>query len=244
MQLWNASFSDTAINLAIDQWLLDWRDQSADAGEVLRLWENPRLAVVLGRGSQYLSEVLAGNCAANGVSIYRRSSGGASVVIGPGCLMYSLVLDWRLRPELKKIDAAHALVASRMAGAINREFGLDVKPAGICDLALNGKKVSGNAVRCQRHCMLYHGTLLYRFPLDVVESMLGTPPRQPDYRRDRAHRDFIDNMPVDGNRLQRAVATAWVDEPEGNVAPPPLDWPAIEEMVHQRYGNEAWTRRI
>ena len=48
----------------------------------------------------------------------RRTSGGATIVTGPGCLMYALVLSYDLRPELRSIDAAHRFVFTRLATAL------------------------------------------------------------------------------------------------------------------------------
>ncbi len=42
----------------------------------------------------------AGRLPELGIPVLRRASGGAAIVIGPGCLMYALVLSYELRPSL------------------------------------------------------------------------------------------------------------------------------------------------
>ena len=49
------------------------------------------------------------------IPILRRSSGGAAIVAGPGCLMYAVVLSYEARPELRDISRAHAFVLDRLA---------------------------------------------------------------------------------------------------------------------------------
>jgi len=96
-----------AENLALDESLLD----AAEAGEidtgVLRLWESPTYCVVLGRSSSAAIEVHLEACHQDCVPVLRRSSGGGTILAGPGCLMYALVLSFQDYPQLQAIDQAH-----------------------------------------------------------------------------------------------------------------------------------------
>ena len=44
--------------------------------------------------------------------------------------------------------------------------------------------------------LLYHGTVLYDFNLELIDECLTMPPRVPDYRASRDHRDFVTNLPL------------------------------------------------
>ena len=57
-------------------------------------------------------------CDANQIEIIRRCSGGQTIVTGPGCLMYAVLLDYRRRPELRMLDRAHEFVIGKMKTAI------------------------------------------------------------------------------------------------------------------------------
>lgn len=228
----------TVQNLALDEWLLHRCDSSNVPVEVLRLWENPVHAVILGRSSKVMDEVNQEFCRAHNIEYLRRSSGGASVVIGPGCLMYAVVLDYRIRPELKMLDQAHQYVMQKMLNAI-QQCGVNVRFQGTCDLTLDGRKFSGNSLRCQRNSFLYHGTLLYDFDLNLVQQCLGTPPRQPEYREGRSHQDFVTNLPVSKEQLVTALVSSWnAHEDPANI---PMD--QIETLVREKYGQQAWTHK-
>ena len=90
-----------AENLALDESLLDEAEAAARPLETLRLWEARQHGVVVGRSSRVAAEVRSEVCRDLGMPVLRRISGGAAVVIGPGCLMYGLVLSLRLRPQLR-----------------------------------------------------------------------------------------------------------------------------------------------
>src|SRR5438309_2011186 len=86
-------------NLALDEALLLEAEQG-DRGEVLRLWEWPTPAVVLGSGCRLADDVNEPACAADGIPIARRASGGGTVLLGAGCLLYSVVFSYERSPAL------------------------------------------------------------------------------------------------------------------------------------------------
>lgn len=239
MQHFLESFSDTAANLACDDWLLQQCDSSESPCEVLRIWENPELAAILGRSSKTAVEINTAYCQQNGIPAFRRCSGGASVMIGPGCLMYAVVLDYRLRPHLKMLDRAHAYVMEKMQTAL-AACGIVTQFLGTCDLTVDSRKFSGNSLRCQRNSFLYHGTLLYDFDLALLQQCLGIPPRQPDYRAGRGHQEFVTNLAVDRAKLTAALLEAWNPS-----SPYPVnDLKAIDSLAASKYRDAAWNNKL
>ena len=238
MRYLNLTLATPAENLALDEALLDEAEHASEPVETLRLWEPAEPMVVVGRSSPIDAEVHREACGRRGVPILRRSSGGAAVVAGPGCLMYALVLSYRLRPELRMIDRAHRFVLDTAASAL-RPLAPDVHCRGISDLAVGEVKFSGNSVRCKREHFLYHGTMLYDFPLELIGDCLKMPDRQPDYRKGRPHEAFVRNLPVAGEEIGKALVSAW------NAVEPCVDWPQdrTDRLVAEQYGRRAWNER-
>jgi len=227
-----------AENLALDEALLGEAESAAQPRETLRLWEARQHAVVVGRSSRVAVEVRPNVCRELRAPVLRRISGGAAVVVGPGCLMYALVLSLRLRPQLRWIDRAHAYVLGTIAAAL-QPLVPGLTHRGICDLAIGEKKVSGNSVRCKREHLLYHGTLLYGFPLEIIGRCLAMPPRQPDYRQARPHEAFLANLPLDAATLRRTLRIAWA------ASEPCVDWPheATGRLVAEKYSRPEWNEQ-
>jgi lipoate-protein ligase A len=225
-------------NVALDEALLETAEAGAEPSEVLRLWEPQEMVVVVGRSSQVPVEVDVAACRADGVTILRRTSGGLSIVAGPGCLMYSLVLSYERRPHLRSLDTAHRFVLNTLIGGLER-FSTDIACQGTSDLALRNRKFSGNSVRCKRNHLLYHGTLLYDFPLAVISRYLAQPPRAPDYRQGRSHDAFVTNLPADAASLRAALKSAW----QAGVSSD--DWPRaqVAELVAEKYSRPDWNFR-
>ncbi len=239
MQLLDLTLDTPAENLALDEALLLSAEAAGEPQEVLRLWESRDTFVVVGSSSRIAAEVRLDRCRAAGVPVLRRSSGGAAIVTGPGCLMYSVVLSYEHRPELKAIDRAHRFVLDSLITAL-QPLTPDVSCRGTSDLTLYDRKFSGNSLRCKRTHLLYHGTLLYNFPLDRLESYLATPPRQPAYRAARPHTDFVSNLPLTANQLRTAISTAFA------ATAPAAAWPhrLTAELASEKFNSAEWTNRL
>jgi lipoate-protein ligase A len=235
MDLFDLTLPTPEENLALDEALLERAEESESPREMLRTWETSEPFVVLGRSSQATREVNLEVCRQRGIRVLRRTSGGASVVVAPGSLMYAVVLSYERRPALHSLDEAHRLVLQTMLKAI-RPLVADAAHCGTSDLALGTQKFSGNSVRCKRRSLLYHGTLLYAMDLSLVGECLAMPPRQPDYRQNRGHAEFVANLPIDAAALRKALITAWQAEPTKN------DWPRerVRQLVQERYGRKEW----
>src|SRR5262249_59149077 len=93
--------------------------EGGPGGEVLRVWEWPAPAVVLGGGSRLAQDVDETACRADGVPILRRASGGGTVLLGRGCLLYSLVLSYQRSPELNDLTSSYASLLERVREALS-----------------------------------------------------------------------------------------------------------------------------
>lgn len=194
-------------NLALDEALMDWCEEGLGT-EVLRFWEAPQYFVVLGYSSKIESEVKLGSCRRAGVPVFRRASGGGTVLQGPGCLSYSLVLNIPERGPLAGIRSATCHIMNLHREALN-PLAPGIKVCGTSDLTVGERKFSGNAQRRKRRAFLFHGTFLLDFDLARVQELLEHPGRRPDYRADRSHADFLTNLRVPAARVKQQLKAAW-----------------------------------
>ncbi len=239
MFLLELTLPTAAENLALDEALLDAAEAGEIEGEVLRLWEPAAACVVVGSSSRVANEVHLDHCRARNIPVLRRCSGGAAIVAGPGCLMYSLVLDLQQRPYARAVDQAHRLVLGRLAGVF-RPHAPGLSCRGTSDLALGDRKFSGNSLRMRRERLLYHGTLLYAFDLGLVTACLKTPPRMPEYREGRTHAAFLTNLPLARGQIAKLLSEAWSAQDALE------NWPhaRTEALVQEKYSQAVWNLRF
>jgi lipoate-protein ligase A len=223
-------------NLALDEALL--LEAEAGAAPLLRLWTWPTPAVVLGAAGIIADDVHDAACARDSVPLARRGSGGGTVLLGSGCLIFSLVLDMTEVAELQHISPSYRFILGQAAAAL-APLHPGIELAGISDLAACGRKFCGNAQQRKRRCLLHHGTILHDFDLALPERYLKLPPRQPAYRNKRSHREFLMNLPLAPALIRDRLRSAWrADQPRS-------DWPAreVEQLVAEKYAADDWIRR-
>src|ERR1700761_6229756 len=115
MEFLDLSFSTPAENLACDEALLDWREENGGNG-ILRFWESQETFVVVGYANKIQAEVDVVNCEKAKIPIFRRCSGGGTVLQGAGCLNYALILQMTENSPLSEISSANKYIMD-----LNRE---------------------------------------------------------------------------------------------------------------------------
>ena len=121
MKLLDLTFPSPAENLACDEALLDWCEAD-DGEEILRFWESPKTFAVVGYANKVAAEVNVAACKAKGIPIFRRCSGGGTVLQGAGCLNYALILQIAENSPLANISSANQFIMEQNRAAIESEF--------------------------------------------------------------------------------------------------------------------------
>jgi lipoate-protein ligase A len=231
-------------NLALDEALLDWAESGHCPGGLIRFWESPQYFVVLGFSNRASTETVGDRCLEDGIPVLRRISGGGTVLQGPGCLNYHLVLPINFHPDLSSVTSTNRFIMERIAGGLSDETGRPVTVEGYTDLVHQGRKFSGNAQRRKRHFLAFHGTILYNFELSLIDQYLQFPSLIPDYRGSRPHLDFVGNFPSEPGDLIRILRECW--DAGDAVQPWELAEPLAmaEDLARSKYSSDSWNNRV
>jgi lipoate-protein ligase A len=239
MKYLDVTFPDAAQNIACDEALLELFERTDGEAELLRLWQPDTYFIVLGHGNKWRDEVEASACAAEGIAVLRRCSGGGTVMQGPGCLNYSLILRQNNFAGAS-IRSAFDFVLERHRSSLEPLVGAPVSIRGISDLAIGERKFSGNAQYRKRRYVLVHGTFLLDFDLPSMEKFLKIPTNQPEYRCQRRHEDFLINLEIPVATLRQALRSCWGAESEFCEMPSQT----IEQLLHCRYRRTDWNQKF
>ncbi len=232
---YDCTLATTVDNLALDEALLAQVDADP-AAACLRFWEAQEYCVVLGRSNRIETEVDIACCDAEAIPILRRASGGGTVLIGPGCLCYTLALPLTADLRATGVSRVTTLVMERLAAGLGTVLP-KVVVRGTSDLVWSDRKFSGNAQRWLRNSFVHQGTILYNFDLSRLNRCLSHPAREPDYRQLRTHPDFVGNVPVKPDSLCNILAQVW------KAAAGEFPTTVIEhahQIAESRYGSRDW----
>jgi lipoate-protein ligase A len=235
MKLLELTLPSPAENLAADEALLE-AAETGTGSEALRFWEPHGHFVVTGYANKVAMEVNAAACAARGIPIFRRCSGGGTVVQGSGCLNYALILRITADGPLHNIGVANQFIMRQNRAALESVLDRPVAIRGHTDLAISDRKFSGNSQRRQRAFLLFHGTFLLDFNLALINELLPLPSKQPAYRESRSHDGFLINLNVSANKVKAALKRAW--KTEETLENPPLE--QITALAREKYATREW----
>jgi lipoate-protein ligase A len=222
---------DPAVNLALEEALV----RAVPPGPLLRIWQN-EACVVLGRGQRPEREANLAACAAAGVPVLRRASGGGAVYHDLGNLNITMAVPgW--------VPGLTGDMATLVAGVLR---GLGLAPVVTTRGVFAGPvKLSGLAGHLTRAATLAHATLLVTTPAARVRAFLAPAPpdRHPlDSRRSPVLplRELVPGMSVESARS--AVLAAAVQR-YGPLVPRPAAAAEIcwqRRLMAQRYGSGTW----
>ena len=234
LRLLDLSYASPSENLACDEALLD--ELESGVGEpTLRFWESPVHFVVLGYSNPIATEVNRAECERRGIPILRRSSGGGTVVQGPGCLNYNLTLP--ITDETASITDTNCFVMRRNRDVLRQLVNREVEIKGHTDLAIGDLKFSGNAQRRKSRALVFHGCFLLNFDLALIDAVLAHPSKEPDYRAGRAHGAFITNIHTPAADVKTALRQVWSAREERSA-------PDIQGLVRERFSDRAWNEKF
>jgi lipoate-protein ligase A len=227
-----------AENLALEEALLD-AAEAGQGGEVLRFWESQTPFVVVGYANKVASEVNVAACTVRNIPVLRRCSGGGTVVQGPGCLNYAVILRITNDGPTRSISAANQYVMERIRDALqsaigNRQSAISIQ--GHTDLVIGDLKFSGNAQRRRKNFLLFHGSILLNFDLPLISELLNMPSLQPDYRNGRNHGEFVTNLGMASDSVKRAIREAWQAGEMFGAIP----GRRVAALVAEKYASRDW----
>ena len=238
MKLCDLTLPTPEENLACDEVLLDLCE-AGHSDELLRFWAPPQYFVVLGYADKAATEANLPLCRELAIPVLRRCTGGGTVLQGPGVLNYSLVLRIDDSGPCHSITATNKFILERHRDALARLLLAPVEWQGQSDLSIGGLKFAGNAQRRRRRFLLFHGSFLLNLDLGLLEKILPLPSRQPNYRINRSHSDFLINLNVPDHSLKAALSKAW------NTTAPldPIPFDQCTHLAQAKYGQDEWNFR-
>jgi len=243
MEIFDRIYSTPAEHLACDEALLDFSEENPGHPGFLRFWESEISFVVLGYSKILQEEVYEKVCSETHTPIFRRCTGGGTVLQGIGCFNYCLVLPIDSRAEFGSITSTNSFIMQTHAQGFRTLLKGKIEIQGCTDLTLDGLKFSGNSQRRKRRFLLFHGSFLLNFDLSFIEKILRIPQQQPEYRKNRKHSEFIVNIGQNAFRIRETIANTWrkyfpitthkgveIDE-------------RVEDLVKQKYSQDLWNRK-
>jgi lipoate-protein ligase A len=153
---------------------------------------------VLGNSNKPRDNLIEENIFSDYVQVYKRPSGGETVILTPSTLVISVkvTLDKFSNPT-----AHFRYFNEKIIEALSCLGVKDLRYRGISDVAIGDKKILGSSIYRRRKILFYHAVLNVSEPIETIERYIKHPTREPDYRNGRKHHEFVTSLHAEGYKL-------------------------------------------
>lgn len=165
-----------AENMALDDTILECKSERK-IPNTLRFLQFEPACVLVGYHQSVEQEVRVDYCSANNIDINRRITGGGTILFTPKSLGWEVVADkssTAVRDLRNDLDRLARLICN---GAISglRRLGVEAKFRPKNDIEIEGRKISGTGGTERGDSIMYQGTLLVDFDIEMMLKSLRIP---------------------------------------------------------------------
>ena len=168
-------------------------------------WSPERVYLILGQSNKTEKSLIIENVIKDSIKVYKRPSGGESVILTPNTLVIStLIKSEKLENPAKYFETANKKIIEILSSlGIN-----NLKQKGISDIAIGEKKILGSSIYRKTNNVFYHAVLNISEETDLMEKYLAHPGKEPDYRLGRKHEDFVTSIHAENHKIESTSIAA------------------------------------
>lgn len=246
MRVIRDTYHPAAYNMAFDEALL-----IHNRGPVFRTYSWEPSAVSIGYFQSIYDEVDLTEAERRGVDVVRRITGGGAVFHDrDGEVTYSIVLPYGHSAVKESAKESYKVLCRGIVEAL-RILGIQAEFAGINDVVVNGKKISGSAQTRKKWGILQHGTLLYDLKPELMFSLLKVPDEK---MKDKMIKDIYERvtslrhlgLEVERKDLEDALVTGFSEVLGEDIEPSEPTEEEIEtakRIAEEKYASREWNFR-
>lgn len=221
-------------NIALETYLLT---QTEPEECILYLWQN-RKTVVIGYNQNAWKECRVEELAADGGFLARRLSGGGAVFHDMGNLNFTFLV----RKDSYSVERQTEVILRAV-----QSFGINAVRTGRNDLAVDGRKFSGNAFYRTGDYCCHHGTILIRADKQEMSRYLNVSREKLQSKGVESVKSRVENLTqyepsLTVEQMQRALLKAFAEVYDGEpmpIAPGELSEAELEED-RKRFSSWEW----
>lgn len=226
-----SSSPDANYNLALDEYLLSTLSED---DRILYFYVN-RKAVIIGRNQNPWIECNLNQLNADGVQLVRRVSGGGAVYHDEGNLNFSFMCHEKVYDEKEQTGI--------ILEALN-SLGIHAETTGRNDIAIEGRKFSGNAYCRRQNIQQRHGTLLVKSDLGIFDRYLSVSKKKLVAKGVKSVRSRVCNLSeysegLTTGKLIEAITEAYKVK-YGEYVLYPMEKADADEIQRLKEKNESW----
>ena len=164
-------------------------------GDGLLVWRPDDIYIVLGQSNTSEKSLIEENVTADRIKVTKRPTGGEAVVLTPRMAVITVAREFSERTGSKEFFRE---VNTMITDALEVLGVRDLGTKGISDITVGNRKILGSSMHRREGRLVYHAVLNLSENPVIFERYLRHPRREPDYRQNRPHSEFVTSLEREG----------------------------------------------
>lgn len=166
---------------------------------ICSVWRPDKTYVILGRANNVSTSLLTKNIESDNVEVYKRPSGGETVILSPNMIVYSAKMKFQKSTNTRDTFARiNSVLIKHLSGLGIKNLG----SKGISDISIGIKKIAGSSMYLQKDVLFYHAVLNISEDPSLIARYLKHPTKEPGYREGRSHEEFVTSLKSEGYNIE------------------------------------------
>ncbi len=159
------------------------------------IWQPDKKYIVLGRSNDINEAVNPDTATNDNIEIIKRHSGGQTVLLTEKMLIIASKTEDH---KLQNPKVYFELFNKKIINALTNAGIKNLFTKGISDITIDDKKIVGSAIYRKDTMVFFHAVLNVSENPDIFAKYLKMPHKQPEYRQNRPHQEFITSLLNEG----------------------------------------------
>jgi len=155
------------------------------------VWIPDETCIVMGRSNNPSDSIFIEDVIADSIPVYKRPSGGETVVLSNEMIVLSIAVT---QTDFKSGKSYFIDYNTKIISALENLGIENLGYKGISDITINDLKILGSSIYQNKFVVFYHAVLNVCESVSLIDKYLKHPVREPDYRKNRNHKDFVTSL--------------------------------------------------
>jgi lipoate-protein ligase A len=167
-------------------------------GDGMLVWQPEETIIVLGQSNTPERSLILENVVSDGIPVTKRPTGGEAVILTPRMAVITVAREF---PGLVRSRDFFMDVNGMILDLLSDLGVKNYSTRGISDLTIGHRKILGSSMHRRENRLVYHAVLNIAGDPSIFEKYLRHPAREPDYRRNRPHGEFVTSLKNEGYNI-------------------------------------------
>jgi lipoate-protein ligase A len=167
-------------------------------GNGMLVWQPEGTLIVLGQSNTPERSLIIENIEADNIPVTKRPTGGEAVVLTRQMAVITVAREFRETITSKDFfKVINGMMLDMLSDLGIKNYGMK----GISDITIDNRKILGSSMHRREKRLVYHAVLNISEDSGIFERYLKHPGREPDYRLNRRHSEFVTSLKSEGYNI-------------------------------------------